>query len=150
MNLDAGTAGTSGSVPNAFREIRLADAATQGGFFTFLMPADCAAGSALTCAIHYIAGTTAAGQIRWAINAKVITPPAAADAAGTTTTFTGAEVSRTAIVLYKETVQTVLASVSALDIVRMSIQRVGADAADTYDTGIVRLAGALLGYGAAA
>lgn len=152
--LDGSALALLGTVPNAIQIITLADAATQGAFWTFAMPADYDSGAGVPIAIapHWApaAVDAVAHTVRWSTN-SIAPLTGVLSAAGTTTNFTGVSAARSTIgALQVETaVSTGLTPASSGLIVRMNLRRLGADGADTY-VGIVHLAGAMIHYPAIA
>lgn len=143
---DSGTGNTSGTFPDAMRLLTLADGATQGSPWKFLVPSDWASG-ALTCYIYWFPVATDATPhtVRWSWNYKELAAGGDVTAAGTTTTQTGSSAARTAQLLVIETAQAILTPSAVNTLIRLDLQRIGADAADTY-VGNVRVAGLRVDY----
>jgi hypothetical protein len=146
LKLDSATTGTLGTTPNLTSIVAYADAATQGAYTNLVMPLD-----AVTATIKvrpiWVPGSTdgVAHTVRWSMNIKILT---AADvtAAGTTVTWTGDSATRTANVQVVEAGQLSTAVTPAAgEDVRLLLQRIGADGADTY-VGIVNLLGIRIDY----
>lgn len=145
---DGGTqAGAFGASPALIGDIALSDGATQGLYFPAVVPRDAKAAQPLSAAIYWAPGSTDAGvhAVRWTITAAALHGGDLVDTAGTTTTFTGKAQANTAKNLVVEDAQQILASVSALDLLRIEVQRIGADAADTY-LGSIGVIGVRLDY----
>lgn len=147
FSLDSATSSNSGSNPEAYPVRILADATTQGVYVLVQLPKDTKAATALNLIIWWASDKSESGTtVAWSINAKNLVAGDLASAAGTTTTFTGSSLNRTAAgFIAAETTTQILASVSAGDLLRINARRVGADAADTY-TGTVRVLGFELQY----
>lgn len=145
--LDAGTAANVGASPDLTGVVALADAATQGAFWTFEVPDDWNSG-VITVQPVWSPGATdgVAHTVRWSIIAKAIAAGSTVTAAGTTVTFTGASAARTVgVVVYDTATSTTLTPGAAGDLFRVHMRRVGADAADTY-VGVVNLLGIIITY----
>jgi hypothetical protein len=138
---DGSTLVSLGSVGTSFTTRSMADGSTQGIVTTFYMPADAKAASPLLVDIHWFpsASDATSKAVRWTITAAVIAAGTTATTAGTATSFTGSTAAKVTDTRFDEAQQTALASVSAGDLIRLTIHRIGADAADTY-TGAVRIA----------
>lgn len=145
--LNGGTFATLGASPNQLRVVALADAATQGCFWAFNVPSDWASG-VITVQPFWSPGATdaVAHTVRWTLTTKERAAGADVTAAGTAVTFTGASSARTASQLTKDTATSTGVTPAAADnLLMLGIQRIGADAADTY-VGVVNLIGILLTY----
>jgi hypothetical protein len=144
--VDSGTMASIGTVPSAIRVCTLADAATQGIFWTFPLPADWATGD-LTATLIWSPGSTdaVAHTVRWTLTARPIRNGLAQFNAPTTTTFTGASAARTQDTTVYDTPTALGISPAAGDLVRLNVRRIGADGADTY-VGAVNLLGVSLSY----
>jgi hypothetical protein len=148
FRMDAATGVKLGTPPNAIDGVQLADGLTSGAYCNFIMPVDVITGT-VTVRPMWAPGATdgTAHTVRWQMNIKVLN---AADvtAAGTTVTWTGVSAARTVNVEVLETGQ-VSTGVSPVagDRVRLEIQRLGADGADTY-VGAVNLLGVRIDYAA--
>lgn len=144
--LDSGTAAVIGTTPNIIAVLALADAATEGGYWTFGLPSDWASGD-LTAQIIWSPGATDATPhtVRWTMTARMIRDALAEFDAPVTTTFTGASAARTQDTTVFDTVTAMGLSPVAGDLCRLEIERIGADAADTY-VGVVNLIGVIVSY----
>jgi hypothetical protein len=148
FRMDAATGVKLGTPPNAIDGVQLADGLTSGAYCNFTMPVDVITGT-VTVRPMWAPGATdgTAHTVRWQMNIKVLN---AGDvtAAGTTVTWTGVSATRTVNVEVLETGQ-VSTGVSPVagDRVRLEIQRLGADGADTY-VGAVNLLGVRIDYAA--
>lgn len=146
-NLDSGTSSAIGTAPDIGKTVSLADAATQGFYFSVAVPNDWSTG-AIQYTIYWSPGSTDASThtVRWSTDAiKLVPGTTLVNAAGTTTAFTGTSAARTVNVLYTEPAQTLLTPTAVGDLIRANIRRLGADGADTY-VGAVRVHGVLLTY----
>lgn len=143
--LDAATLINVGASPNLTRAINYADAATQGAFWTFEVPTDFA--STLNVRPLWSPGATdaVAHTVRWSITVKILATGSDVTAAGVTTAFTGTSAARTVNILVTEAAQASGAAPAAGDRMKIELQRIGADAADTY-VGAVRLLGLFVEY----
>lgn len=144
--LDSGTLVTLGSTPGITAVVQLADAATQGCYWTADMPSDYTSGNVFIRPI-WAAGSTDATPhtVKWSVNIKGFS---AGDvtAAGATTSFTGTSAARTANnVVLDEAVTDTTAQIAATLLFRLGIRRIGADVADTY-VGAVNLIGVQVTY----
>lgn len=144
--VDSGTMASIGTVPNSIRVCTLADAATQGIFWTAPLPADWATGD-LTATLIWSPGSNdaSAHTVRWTLTARVIRNALAEFNAPVTTTFTGASAARTADTTVYDTATALGLSPAAGDLLRLNVRRIGADGADTY-VGSVHLLGVSLSY----
>lgn len=122
-----------GTLPNQVRAWTLTDAVDSGVNFTFEMPPNAAAATAFTVRPIWVPGSTDAVShaVAWRMSTKIIT---ASDvtAAGTVDTHTGDSAARTANTTVREAGKTVAITPSAGDVIRVSLSRDGAAAADTY------------------
>jgi len=143
--LDGATLIAVGASPNLSSAINYADAATSGAYWEFLVPADYASG-ALSIQPQWTPGATdaVAHTVRWSYTAKTISGGIDVTAAGTTVAFTGASAARTLNIVVSEAAQGTITP-GALARVMIELQRIGADAADTY-VGAVRLIGVIVTY----
>jgi hypothetical protein len=148
LRVDAATGVKLGSPPNAVDGVQLADALTSGAYCNFVMPVDVITGTVTIRPVWVPNATDAvAHTVKWQMNIRIIS---AADvtAAGTSVAWTGDSAARTVNVEVLETGQASTGvSPAANDRMRLEIQRVGADAADTY-VGAVNLIGVRIDYSA--
>lgn len=144
---DGATATAIGASPNFTAAAAYADAATQGVVWTFQVPDDWASGVISLQPIWSPGATDAvAHTVRWSITAQTVAAGVTVTAAGTTVTFTGASAARTIGVVVNDTLtSTTLTPAAAGDLFRFTLQRIGADAADTY-VGVVNLLGVIVSY----
>jgi len=148
LKLDGAAVTNIGASPNLTGTNTLADGSTTGVFGAFIMPANAAAAAAVTVRPFWAPALTdgAAHTVRWQMVIAKINAGTDATAAGTTVTWTGDSAARTASVTVLETGQVSTGvSPSAGDFVRFTLQRVGADAADSY-VGNVNLIGIRIEY----
>jgi hypothetical protein len=126
--------------------INYADGATSGAYWNFLVPADYTSGT-LTFQLSWTPSATdaVAHTVRWSVTAKAIGGGTTITTAGTTTAWTGDSAARTINVTVAETSQDTGVTPSAGNRFRLEIQRIGANAADTY-VGAVRLIGVTVFY----
>lgn len=129
---DGGSFGTIGSSPNQVRIISMADAATQGAFCMFQLPADHVTGEFTVRPVCTLA-TTASGShnIRWQSTCKLLNL-SDLTAAGTQVLWTDS-VPGIGYANYGEVITGVSSglSVAAKSWVRLAVHRLGADALDT-------------------
>jgi len=145
--LDSATAVNLGASPNLTGAVAYADAATQGAIWTFAIPSDWASG-VITIQPVWSPGSTdaVAHTVRWSMTCKNVAAGTTITAAGTTVAFTGSSAARTVAVIVKDTAtSTTLTPAAANDLFTITLQRIGADAADTY-VGVVNLIGILVTY----
>lgn len=145
--LDVATAVNLGASANLLGAVAYADAATQGAFWTFEVPADWASG-VITIQPVWSPGSTdgVAHTVRWSMTCKTLAAGVTVTAAGTTVAFTGSSATRTvAVLVYDTATSTTLTPAAAGDLFMVEIQRIGADANDTY-VGVVNLIGAIVSY----
>lgn len=145
--LDVATAVNLGASPNLTGATAYADAATQGSFYTFQVPDDWASG-VITLQPVWSPGATdaVAHTVRWSMTCQTVAAGVTVTAAGTTVAFTGASAARTVgVVVYDTATSTTLTPAAAGDLFRFELQRIGADAADTY-VGVVNLLGVIVSY----
>jgi hypothetical protein len=134
--LDGGTLVTSGASPNLARQVSLADAATQALYWVGLMPADAIAGN-VDLIVPWQPGSTdgTAHSIRWSITTRTMNVNAGAAGAGTTVAVTPAASTTSTDVIRQDTIPGITMGGGAFnpgDRFRIHLQRLGADAADTY------------------
>jgi len=145
---DSGTFVTVGTAPNSIDVVQLADAATQG-FYSVecAIPKDASAAQPLNIRIVWGPGSTdgTAHTVRWSVDVLNMAAAAGIVGAGITTAFTGSSAARTANVMVIETSTQIRASVTADDVIRINIRRLGSDGADTY-VGAVNVIGFFLDY----
>lgn len=134
---DAGVASKVGVEPDAATAWLLADAATQGMYGQFGMPADAKAATAINATIFWSPQGAVTGAVRWSLDALAFGAGNDVRAAGTTTAFTGSSAARTVGTIVAEATTQILASTNAGDIIRFNVRRIGADAADTYASGVL-------------
>lgn len=145
--LNSGTFVNVGTTPNLSRVVNLADAATQGAFWSFMVPYDWVSG-AISAEIYWSPAATdgVAHTVRWTMTCKSVAAGASVIAGGTATTFTGASAARTVDLLVRDTItSTAITPAAAGDLFIFGLQRIGADAADTY-VGAVRVHGIRITY----
>jgi hypothetical protein len=145
LRLDAAQGVKIGTPPNAVDAVSLADGVTSGAYCNFNMPVDVITG-AVTIRPQWAPGATdgTAHTVRWQRNIKILT---AADvtAAGESTAWTGASAARTVNVEVLEPGAATTITPAADDRIRLEIQRLGGDGADTY-LGAVQLLGIRIDY----
>lgn len=148
---EAGLDGTStliavGTTANISRAINYPDAATSGAYWNFLVPLDWASGT-ISMQISWSPAATdgVAHTVRWSMTAKALGSGSNVIAAGTTVAFTGVSGTRTVDILTVENVQDTTITPAAGNRMRLELQRIGADAADTY-VGAVRVFGVVITY----
>jgi hypothetical protein len=145
LRLDAAQGVKIGTPPNAVDAVSLADGVTSGAYCNFNMPVDVITGT-VKIRPQWAPGTTdgVAHTVRWQRNIKIIT---AADvtASGESIAWTGDSAARTVNVEVLETGGTTTITPAANDRIRLEIQRLGADGADTY-VGAVQLLGIRIDY----
>jgi uncharacterized protein YfiM (DUF2279 family) len=145
--LDSGTAANLGSTPDLTAVVALADAATQGCIWTFMVPSDWVSG-VITLQPVWSPGSNdaVAHTVRWNMKCQTVAAGVTVTGAGTAVLFTGASAARTAgVVVYDTATSTTLTPAAAGDLFRLTFQRIGADAADTY-VGVVNLLGVIISY----
>lgn len=145
--LDVATAVNLGASANLLGAVAYADAATQGAFWTVEVPADWASG-VITVQMVWSPGATdgVAHTVRWSMTCKTLAAGVTVTAAGTTVAFTGSSAARTiAVLVYDTATSTTLTPAAAGDLFMIEVQRIGADAADTY-VGVVNLVGLIVSY----
>ncbi len=145
--LDVATAVNVGASPDLTGAVAYADAATNGAFWSLMVPADWVSG-AITLQPVWSPGSTdaSAHTVRWSITAKAVASASTVTAAGTTTAFTGSSSARTVgVVVYDTATSSGITPGAAGDLFRFELQRIGADVADTY-VGVVNLLGVIVSY----
>jgi hypothetical protein len=146
MELDGSSKIAFGTAPNIIATIACQKPGSSGAYFAWEVPQDASPAQPLTVEIHWVAGSTeTAKAVRWSINAKKINAGTDVTAAGTTTAFAGTNSNKTVNVSVDEAVKTVLSSVSAGDVIRVSVRRISGDASDTL-TGTAYISGCSMGY----
>lgn len=149
---DAGLDGTStliavGAAPNISAAVNLPDAATSGAYWTFIMPTDYVSGGALNVSVHWTPAATdgTAHTVRYSMTLKELAGNVDVTAAGTTTAWSSSSIAHTINLTYNESAQATGLSTGPRQRVMIDLQRIGADAADTY-VGAVRLIGVTISY----
>lgn len=154
LHAEAATLGTGaafvtvGTDTTASRTVEYSDLATETAFWTFNVPADFLSG-ALTVQPIWSPGATdgVAHTVRWSVTGHELSSGATVNAAGTTNAWTGASATRTIDVIVYDTGQTTITPTGANNVIRLALQRIGADGADTY-VGTVRLHAIAVAYNA--
>ncbi len=125
---------------------QLAAGQNQGIYTRFHIPADSGATS-LTITPYWAAAAADASAhvVRWQANVLKADPTVALTNSGQSVTWTGAAASRIANVVVADTPQILLGSFAPGDLVRIELDRVGADALDTF-TQTVNLIGFEISY----
>jgi hypothetical protein len=143
--LDTGTRAQVGAAPDQTDVIALADAATQGGYWDFMVPLDYVSG--MTFQPVWAPGSTdaVAHTVRWTCTARTMVTGASIASAGTATTVTGSSAARTASQPVYDTAIAAPQAPTAGILYRIDFRRIGADAADTY-VGVVNLIGVIVSY----
>lgn len=144
---DAGAQGALGAVPNSIGTITLADAASQGAVFDFQMPLDAKPNSPVSLQIWWAPAATVAGNSRvaWEIDAAALTNGSLTNVASTAVNFDGVNQNHVANTLVREAIQQMLASVSAEDLIRVEVRRIGGGANDNL-TATAHLIGVHIEY----
>ena len=145
--LDSATNATLGSTPNLTRVVAYADAATQGAFTVFRMPADASASQTPTIRPHWAPGSADASShaVAWNAIQLAITSGSVTAAGNSPGQFGQAATHALANVAFLETGSAFNVAVGPGDIIRLTIQRVGGSAGDTY-VGVVNLIGVQIDY----
>jgi hypothetical protein len=136
---------TYGADPNEIRGAALDSATTERIRFKWRVPDDWVSGMSLT--ITWLAAAPGAGAeaVRWSIDYAYTDDNASAVAAGTNVLFTGVSRVRSANDVQVEAAQAIATGCGAGKIVRVTIKRIGGDAADTL-TGDAALLSARFDY----
>lgn len=145
--LDSATAANVGASPDLTGVVAYADAATQGAIWSFMVPSDWVSG-VITLQPVWSPGSTdgTSHTVRWSMTAKTAAAGTTVTSAGTTTAFTGSSAARTVgVLVYDTATSTTLTPAAAGDLFRFTLQRIGADANDTY-VGVVNLLGVIVSY----
>ena len=129
--LDGGTLASRGTAPDIIRVITLADAATAGASWAFLLPDDYVTNSSLSFEIYHAGQTTTSGSVRWSTNMHVIAEGVSIVTAQGSAAFTG-QAPTTADLLVIEATQALGVTGVAGDLVRVNVRRLGGDGADNY------------------
>lgn len=146
-SLDGATLIAVGASPQLSPAINYADAATSGAYWIVTLP-DYAGGVAVNIRPLWTPAATdaVAHTVRWSVTAKEMASASDITAAGTTTAFTGTSAARTVNIAVTENAQsTGVTPAAGAPRMRIELQRIGADAADTY-VGAVRLFALLVEY----
>lgn len=151
--LDGSSLVTLGAAPDIMNALSLADAATQGGYWTTWLPDDWD-GHQLYVQPVWSPGSSDASShaVRWSVDIAPLRGDGGQSpgAGGVTVAFTGAAAVYTATRVVFDT-QTATGSVPNITatqptrLIRVNLRRIGGDAADTY-VGTVNLIGVVLGY----
>lgn len=147
---DSGLGGTAtliqlGASPNFSDALNLPDAATSGGYWSFMVPMDFVSSLAFAPVWTPAASDAVAHTVRWSQSVKGLTAAQDVTAAGVTTAFTGSSAVRTVNIVVVEAATAAGFTPTPGQWVRLNMQRIGADAADTY-VGAVRLIGVTVSY----
>ena len=140
---DGGVLVSHGTEPDSVRAIELADAASAGAQWTWMVPEDYT-GAGINVEIYHAGAGTVAGSVRWELKALDLIEGANIVAAAGSVLFTG-QAPTTADLLVVEASQAVALTLVAGELVRLSVRRLGADGADNY-TATTRLIGIRLFY----
>jgi hypothetical protein len=146
MIVNGGTLVTLGSGDGQLGVVNLADGSTQGAYCCFATPADLVVGGYTVRPMWAPSATDATPHtVRWQVTVRRLFAGNNVTSAGTATAWTGDSAARTADLYVEETGTTVGATTEDSDQVRLNLNRLGADANDTY-VGDVRLIGIRIDY----
>jgi len=136
-----------GGPVNFSNAVNYPDAATSGAFWSWQVPDDYLSGVISVRPLWSPAATDGvAHTVRWSVSAKELATGSDVTAAGTTTAFTGISAARTVNILVTENLQSTGVTPSGAGArMRIELQRIGADGADTY-VGAVRLLGLIVSW----
>jgi hypothetical protein len=107
------------------------DAATKSAVFVGTIPEAASLGSGLIVRLHFMATTATSGNVRWSVAFERSNTDLDADSFDTATAATVATNGTSGIVTVSAITCTTIDSVTAGDLFRVRVQRLGADAADT-------------------
>ena len=107
------------------------DAATESAVFVGTIPEAASLGSGLIVRLHFMATTATSGNVRWSVAFERSNTDLDADSFDTATAATVATNGTSGIVTVSAITCTTIDSVTAGDLFRVRVQRLGADAADT-------------------
>lgn len=129
--LAGGTLASLGATPNIIRTISLADAATNGAVWAFVVPDDWASGG-LDVTVYFAGATTTTGTVRWTITAKKRAEGEDVTVAGTAVSYTSDAPTTANFLVIDPTQNDVVTPAVAGELIMIGVQRIGADGADTY------------------
>jgi hypothetical protein len=135
-----------GTTPNLIRVCTLAAASTQGIFWMAALPHDWSTGD-LSASIIWSPGSAdaVAHTVRWTLTSRSTRGGLAQFNTPSTVTFTGSSAARTQNLTVAEDATALGLSPLTGDLIRLEVQRIGGDGADTY-TGTADVIGVLLSY----
>ena len=116
---------------NSIAVLDFDDAATESAVFVGIIPEAASLGSGLIVRLHFMATTATSGNVRWSVAFERGNTDLDSDSFDTATAATTATSGTSGIVTVSAITCTAIDSVTAGDLFRVRVQRLGADAADT-------------------
>jgi hypothetical protein len=116
---------------NSIAVLDFDDAATESAVFVGIMPEAASLGSGLTVNLDFMATTATSGNVRWSVAFERCTTDLDSDSFDTATAATAATSGTSGIVSAGSITCTAIDGITAGDLFRLRVQRLGADAADT-------------------
>lgn len=116
---------------NSIAVLDFDDASTESAIFVGVMPEGASLGSGLIVYLHFMATTATSGNVRWSVAFERSNTDLDADSFDTATAATVATNGTSGIVTVGSITCTTIDSVTAGDLFRLRVQRLGADAADS-------------------
>lgn len=141
--IDGGALATLGTAPDIIRTISMADAATSGVSWDFLVPSDWDSG-ALNAELYFVGATTAGGSIRLSVVSKEVAEGADVTAAGTTVTQTSQAPTTANLLVVEPSIALITPTVVGA-LVKLEARRLGADGADNY-AAVAHMVGVRISY----
>jgi hypothetical protein len=116
---------------NSIAVLDFDDASTESAVFVGIMPEAASLGSGLIVNLDFMATTATSGNVRWSVAFERCTTDLDADSFDTATAATVATSGTSGIVSAGSITCTAIDGITAGDLFRLRVQRLGADAADT-------------------
>lgn len=116
---------------NSIAVLDFDDASTESAVFVGVIPEGASLGSGLIVNLDFMATTATSGNVRWSVAFERCTTDLDSDSFDTATASTVAVASTSGIVAVGSITCTAIDSITAGDLFRLRVQRLGADAADT-------------------
>ncbi|NBW18710.1 MAG: hypothetical protein EBR82_63130, partial [Caulobacteraceae bacterium] len=116
---------------NSIAVLDFDDASTESAVFVGVMPEGASLGSGLIVYLHFMATTATSGNVRWSVAFERSNTDLDADSFDTATAATVATSGTSGIVTVGSITCTAIDGITAGDLFRLRVQRLGADAADT-------------------
>jgi hypothetical protein len=116
---------------NSIAVLDFDDASTESAVFVGIMPEGASLGSGLIVNLDFMATTATSGNVRWSVAFERCTTDLDSDSFDTATAATVAVASTSGVVAVGSITCTAIDGITAGDLFRLRVQRLGADAADS-------------------